>query len=238
VTRAYYNDNDAYCAGWLRNLIEAGAIAPGDVDERDIRDVTAHDIKGYTQHHFFAGIGGWSLALRTAGWPDDRPVWTGSPPCQPFSEVGKRRGFEDERHLWPDFYRLVERHRPAILFGEQVPEAINVGWLDVVAADLKRSGYKVGTAVLSACVVEARQERERLWFVACTDRFKMERATEPRVERHSWAAEPAVDRLAHGVSNRVEQIRAYGNAIIPAVAAEVISVFLDRGVDPDDDLVG
>lgn len=86
---AYYNENDPYAAQWLRNLITAGHIAKGDVDERSIVDVRADDLRGYTQCHFFAGIGGWSLALRLAGWPDDRPVWTGSCPCQPFSAAGK-----------------------------------------------------------------------------------------------------------------------------------------------------
>ena len=78
-----------------------GLIAFGDVDERDIRNVEVVDLEGYTQCHFFAGIGGWSVALRLAGWPDDRPVWTGSPPCQPYSTAGKGLGQKDERHLAP-----------------------------------------------------------------------------------------------------------------------------------------
>lgn len=57
---AYYNEIDPYAAQWLRNLIAAGQIAPGDVDERSIEDVRPDDIRGYTQCHFFAGIGVWS----------------------------------------------------------------------------------------------------------------------------------------------------------------------------------
>lgn len=66
---AWYNEHDPYAAQWLRNLIAARLIAPGDVDERDIRDVTPQELARYDQCHFFAGIGTWSYALRPAGWP-------------------------------------------------------------------------------------------------------------------------------------------------------------------------
>jgi len=85
---AYYNEFDKYAAQWLRNLIAAGHIAPGDVDERSIEDVRPDDLRGYRQCHFFAGIGVWSYALRRSGWPDDRSIWTGSCPCQSFSAAG------------------------------------------------------------------------------------------------------------------------------------------------------
>lgn len=124
---AYYSEFDPYAAQWLRNLIEEGLIAPGDVDERDIRDVQPDDLKGYTQVHLFAGIGGWSAALRLAGWPDSRPVWTGSPPCQPWSAAGKQLGFHDERHLWPVFFDLIRGCNPPVVFGEQVANGIAVG---------------------------------------------------------------------------------------------------------------
>jgi len=126
---AYYNEIDPYAAQWLRNLIAAGHIAPGDVDERDIRDVRPDELRGYTQCHFFAGIAGWSLALRNAGWPDDRPIWSGSAPCQPFSAAGRGAGASDERHLWPHFHHLIRECRPGVVFGEQVEAAISHGWL-------------------------------------------------------------------------------------------------------------
>ena len=113
---AYYNEIDPNAAEWLRQLIKAGAIAPGDVDERDIRDVAPVELKPYSQCHFFAGIGAWSYALRQSGWPDDRPVWTGSAPCQPFSTAGQRAGVADERHLWPAMFWLVQQCCPPVMF--------------------------------------------------------------------------------------------------------------------------
>jgi len=153
-------------ARWLRELIADGHIAAGDVDERSILDVTPNDLRGYTQCHFFAGIGGWSLALRLAGWDDARPVWTGSCPCQPFSAAGAGKGFADERHLWPAWHYLIEQCRPPVLFGEQVEAAIRYGWLDLVRDDLEGSGYAFAAAGLPAACVGAPHIRQRLWFVA------------------------------------------------------------------------
>lgn len=162
---AYYNEIDPKAAAWLRELIKADAIAPGIVDERDIRDIRPDELAGYTQCHFFAGIGGWSLALRLAGWPDDRPVWTGSCPCQPFSAAGKRGGASDERHLWPHWHHLIDQCRPAVVFGEQVASKDGLGWLDLVFSDLEGAGYAVGAADMCAASLGAPHIRQRLWFV-------------------------------------------------------------------------
>ena len=166
---AYYNEHDPFAAEWLRRLIEKGLIAPGVVDERNIQEVKADDLKGFVQCHFFAGIGGWSRALRLAGWDDSRPVWTGSCPCQPFSSAGKGKGGGDDRHLWPEWFRLIGESRPPILFGEQVESAIRHGWLDLVSTDLEREGYAFGSAVLGAHSVGAPHIRQRLWFVAVSE---------------------------------------------------------------------
>jgi DNA (cytosine-5)-methyltransferase 1 len=167
---AYYNENDEFAAAWLRELIAGGHIAYGVVDTRSICDVRPDDLAGFTQCHFFAGIGGWSYALRLAEWPDDRPVWTGSCPCQPFSTAGKQKGFDDERHLWPVWAKLIAERKPATIFGEQVASAKL--WLDGVYADLENQNYAVGAAVLPACSVDAPHRRDRLWFVADTLRTR------------------------------------------------------------------
>jgi DNA (cytosine-5)-methyltransferase 1 len=163
---AYYNEIDPYAAQWLRNLIKAGHIVAGDVDERSIEDVRPDDLRGYTQCHFFAGIGVWSYALRRAGWADDRPVWTGSCPCQPFSQAGQGAGFADERHLWPAFHWLIEQCRPPVLFGEQVASKAVGPWLDVVQTDLEGLGFAVGAVAFPSAGVGAPHIRERIYWLA------------------------------------------------------------------------
>lgn len=160
----YYNEFDPFAAQWLRELIKCGFIADGEVDERSITEVKADDLKEFTQCHFFAGIGGWSYALRLAGVPDDARLWTGSCPCQAFSVAGKQKGFKDERHLWPVFSNLINECKPSIVFGEQVETAIKHGWLDLVQDDLERYGYACASAVLPAASVGAPHIRHRLYW--------------------------------------------------------------------------
>jgi len=167
-----YNDNNLYCAAWLRNLVRAGHLPPGRVDSRDI--VTAaksisYTLPHFTQAHFFAGIGGWPCALRMAGWPDDEPVWTASLPCQPLSEAGHKRGAADHRHLWPIFGELVAKHKPPILLGEQVANPLGREWMAAVRVDLEDLGYAVGIANLPAASVGAPHYRSRLWWCALGD---------------------------------------------------------------------
>jgi len=264
---AYYNEIDPYCAQWLRNLIVAKLIAPGDVDERDIRDIAPNELLAYTQCHFFAGIGGWSRALRLASIPDDLPLWTGSCPCQPFSAAGKRRGFADERHLWPHYFHLISVCRPAIVLGEQVARA--KVWLDLVCTDVEGIDYAFAAAVLPACSVGAEHERQRWWWVASDthrqDEFvhaehaEVEAASKVAfhfdqarlswrrkagtnganasgvatrngfehdvarcVSRDDWTDQPVLGGGVHGLSHRVAQVGAFGNAIVPQCAAQFI----------------
>jgi DNA (cytosine-5)-methyltransferase 1 len=162
----YYNEVDPYASAWLKELIKDKLIPNGEVDERSIEDVTPNDLRGFTQHHFFAGLGGWSYALQLAGWPADKPVWTGSCPCQPFSTTGKAKGTTDERHLWPAWFHLISQCKPAIVFGEQVETAVQHGWLDLVSSDLEAQNYAFAAAVLGAHSVGAPHRRQRLFWVA------------------------------------------------------------------------
>lgn len=247
MSRAYYNEHDPFSAAWLRELIKAGHIAPGEVDERDIQDVTGDDLNGFDQCHFFAGVGGWSRALRLAGLSDDAPIWTGSCPCQPFSVAGRQRGEEDERHLWPEFRRLIAECRPTAVFGEQTAGAIAVEWLDSVFDDLETQGYACAAAVLPACAAGAIHERERIWWFANArshgweGRKHYDGVLGRQAEAHAISGyeaprsrrelETYLNRLRDpdGLSVSLERrrIHGYGNAIFPPLAAAFIQASLE-----------
>lgn len=246
---AYYNEIDPHAAQWLRNLIKAGHIAAGDVDERSIEDVRPDDLRGYTQCHFFAGIGLWSYALRLAGWDDSRPVWTGSCPCQPFSDAGRGLGFEDKRHLWPVWFDLIRQCHPSVVFGEQVASKAARTWLDLVFADMEDRNYACGSAILPVASVGAPQERDRLWWLADANyarrkgRVRQGESDSTREERPAargelvrsmrgpWPPGPGqvddIPILVDGSAGRVGRLRAIGNAISPEVAAAFIEASME-----------
>ncbi|WP_228368203.1 DNA cytosine methyltransferase, partial [Klebsiella pneumoniae] len=234
---------DPFAAQWLRNLIDAGHIAPGIVDERSIEDVTPSDLRGFTQCHFFAGIGVWSYALRRAGWRDDQPVWTGSCPCQPFSEAGKGNGFADERHLWPAWQWLIEQCRPAAVFGEQAASKNAEPWIELVSSDLEGMGFAFGALAFPSAGVGAPHIRDRTYFVAYAndaERWPEEPGRDQRnraptewdeSDGDAWERLHGADWRAFAASfcaspnahtSRMGRLRAYGNAINAEAATEFI----------------
>jgi len=215
----FYNEIDSYCAQWLRNLIDAGYIAPGIVDERSIEDITPNELRGFTQCHFFAGIGVWSYALRLAGWPDDRPVWTGSCPCQPFSQAGKGAGFADERHLWPAWFHLIRECRPDVVFGEQVASRAGLGWLDLVCDDMEGAQYAIGASDICSASATDTDIRQRLYWMAdagseglaqriCYGRFQRE-AIQSR-EGKAVISSGSISRMGYPTRERCAEARHVG----------------------------
>lgn len=298
---AWYNENDNAAADILETLMGLNVIAPGVVDRRSIVDVQPADLVGFTQHHFFAGGGLWSVAARLAGWPDERPVWTASCPCQPFSQMGRRGGINDSRHLWPHLFRLWSAFRPSVGFGEQVTGPSGRAWFDGICSDLEGINVAARAFDIPACSVNAPHERNRLYWCAVDEkRCALDNAGRAGLEglgRHGsgpagraishrstssanvrggvssdasgfigwqgnesiwqqsdngfdsrissgfdpWAGsewiechdqkarrcKPGIRFLADGIPGRLDLWRVAGNAIVPALAAEVIGAFMD-----------
>jgi DNA (cytosine-5)-methyltransferase 1 len=245
----YYNEFDPQAARWLQSLIDAGEIPAGHIDTRSIADVAATDLVGYRQCHFFAGIGGWPLAFRMAGWPDTDPVWSGSCPCQPYSDAGPQTGDADPRNLWPHLRRLIAERKPAKVFGEQVASKAARAWLAAVRDDLERMGFAVGAANLCAAGVGAPQIRQRIFWVADANypgREGAERSGQPdqareareaarrqpvRSDRGPWPPGPGevhrIPQLANGLPGVLGACKGYGNAIVPQVAAAFIESVME-----------
>ena len=174
--KAYYNDIDRFCCDWLSNLMDAGLITSGVIDDTDIREINAGELKGFNRVHFFAGIGGWELALNWAGW-GEREAWTGSCPCQPFSSAGQGKGASDERHLWPAFFELIAECEPPVCFGEQVSGKLGIEWITAVRLDLESVGYVCGAADLPAAGIGAPHIRQRVYWLADCLRKSHERSS-------------------------------------------------------------
>lgn len=162
--RAFYNDNDPFVCQWTRNLMAAGLITKGTVDERSITELKPSDFAGYERCHFFSGIAGWEAALNLAGWQG--PAWSASCPCQPLSCAGQRKGHADKRHLWPAFYALVAECNPATIFGEQVASPDGREWFAGIRADLEGLGYAVGGSDLCVASAGAPHIRQRIYWLA------------------------------------------------------------------------
>lgn len=223
-------------------------------------------------------------------------IISGGYPCQPFSLAGKRKGEEDDRHLWPVMFSIIKKYRPRWVIGENVAGHIGMG-LDDVLSDLEREAYACRAFVIPACATDARHRRDRVWVVAHADSngqsngaingeqrqgfvgrsmantskrrcgkqgegevqqqggTKTKRPSEnmadttgERIQGHGasrqqeprpyvqpklpmcgsqrpceseWEAEPCVGRVVDGLPDRVDRIKALGNAIVPQVAHQI-----------------
>jgi hypothetical protein len=218
----YYNDADPAVCAWARQLIADGLVPEGEVDERSIEDIEPSDLRGFDSCHFFCGILGWPQALQLAGFTES--CWTGSPPCQALSSAARGRRVAPD--LWPAFQRLIAECRPRVLFGEQV---VRGSWIDVFCADMENLDYTVRASILPAVAVGADHARPRFYFACDTHRYG-----EPGLP-----VDAEVDRLprrrsqprrvvsAHGVSRDVVALAGFGNAIVPALGAEVIRAYME-----------
>jgi len=175
----------------------------------------------------------------------------GGYPCQPFSQAGKRRGAEDDRHLWPEMRRIISECRPDWVLAENVAGHITLG-LDQVLSDLDALGYASRAFVIPACAVDAPHRRDRVWIIANSDvrgkhalpvNAKVAGAPTTSADPSStvsnrvgavkggqqrrpsdgdwWPAAPGVSRVDDGIPNRAHRIKSLGNSIVPQVAEEI-----------------
>lgn len=185
-------------------------------------------------------------------------VVTAGYPCQPFSLAGKRAGDKDDRHLWPHVARIIAECRPQIVFLENVPGHVTKGldvvlstlnalgfdveW-DLFSAAASGAPHRRQRLFILAYSHRAElreQERGRPGHGgasvadANSTRLETSRPGKPQtqdtlLERSSWwATEPDVGRVAHGVSYRVDRLRALGNGVVPAVAARAWRTLMER----------
>ena len=106
-------------------------------------------------------------------------IITGGYPCQPFSVAGKQKAEQDPRHLWPEYFRLIQELRPTWVIGENVSGHIKLG-LDSVLEDLASEGYSTRTFSISASSIGANHKRERIWTVAYSNDRNHEQKKEIR----------------------------------------------------------
>ena len=187
--------------------------------------------------------------LQTDEFP--RPwIITGGYPCQPFSQAGKRRGEEDDRHLWPAMFEIIRSCRPDWVLAENVAGHVSMG-LDEVLSDLESEDYTVQPIVIPACAVDAPHRRDRVWIMAHSNGIGREGAfvkygifqetnkycanfnnpigINGRKDgiRATWKDNSAICRVADGIPSRVDRLRGLGNAIVPQVAYEIIKAMIE-----------
>jgi DNA (cytosine-5)-methyltransferase 1 len=182
--------------------------------------------------------------VRTLNYDGPVDVITGGYPCQPFSYAGNRKGEEDDRHLWPAMFGLIEKYKPDWVIGENVIGHITMG-LDSVLDDLEGIGYAARTFVIPACAIGAPHRRDRTWVVANSgrkprtlavqspkydfkelnggkkkwrkNRFFPEMASLRDSVLQKWMDKSKANRMDDGVSDWPYRLKACGNAVVPDI---------------------
>ena len=138
-------------------------------------------------------------------------ILTGGFPCQPYSAAGKRKGKEDQRHLWPEMLRAIREISPSFVVGENVRGLTN--WngglvFDEVCFELESIGYQVAPVIIPACAVNAPHKRERIWFVAYSECFRyngQSQKTGSNNTREEWELEKNVGHNGNYVRGEIER---------------------------------
>jgi len=244
---AYYNEIDPFCCGVLKARIADGRLPGGQVDGRDVREVRPDEIPA-GQVHLFAGIGGFAYAARLAGLPDDFDIWTAGFPCQDISTAGKGAGLSAPRSgLWREVVRCLRVVRPPRLLVENVAALLGRG-MGTVLGDLAGSGYDAEWDCLPASTFGARHLRCRVFISAHAgilpdaDPFgriySSQRHTALSVfggfsTPEAWPGldEPELFGDLDGIPGGLDFVQqanaAYGNAIVPQVAAKIMRTMTD-----------
>tara|TARA_A100000171_G_scaffold25913_1_gene24145 strand:- start:17405 stop:18454 length:1050 start_codon:yes stop_codon:yes gene_type:complete len=142
---------------------------------------------GLSEPVLFCDTDAWCRKVLAKHWPDvpiaedvkelandparlvpDCDILTAGYPCQPFSQAGKRGGEEDDRHIWPEIFAIVQAKRPTWCVFENVYGHVTLG-LDQVLSDMEAEGYACRTFVVPACAVDAPHRRDRIWIVGYTE---------------------------------------------------------------------
>lgn len=157
-------------------------------------------------------------------------IITGGYPCQPFSRAGKQGGEEDDRHLWPEMFRIVKQARPTFVLCENVTDHEHMG-LDQVLTDLEGEGYATRPFIIPAGALQRDHARERLWVVAYNERTGAEleasadsgqNGSIPKDEQRALVPQ----RNKQGCSERVEPSRVLLDGATFRVSGQSEPIFL------------
>lgn len=161
-----YTDISPFCCAVLEARVRDGSLPAGDVWCRDVRTLTADEIRRFRHVHLFCGIGGSPLGFMWAGWPDGLSTVSGGFPCQDISSAGKAAGLDGERSgLYRECLRVLDIARPDWTKLENVG-ALSARGLDRLAGEMDEVGYPIHALRLGAWAVGSAQQRERWWIVS------------------------------------------------------------------------